>query len=88
MKSDWAAEKAKRLALHICTAPVSFPWENDITQALRDARRDALEEAAMECRAYAYSGKVSMMRRQVVYACEKRIRALISNEPNGDGGKQ
>lgn len=36
----------------------------------------ALERAAQECRKYAHSGQVSMMRRQVAYACERRVRDL------------
>lgn len=49
-----------------------------IDKALTQARNEALEEAAKACRDYAHSGSVSMMRRQVAYACENRVRALKS----------
>ena len=35
------------------------------------------EMAAESCTKYAHSGGVGMMRRQVAYACERRIRALM-----------
>lgn len=47
-----------------------------IAQALAQVEREAYEKAAKECKDYAHSGTVSMMRRQVAYACERRIRAL------------
>lgn len=49
-----------------------------IAQALNDIRTEALEEAAWLCRKYAHSGGVSEMRRQVAYACERRIQEALS----------
>lgn len=47
--------------------------------AIRTVRAEALEEAAKTCREYAHSGDVSMMRRQVAYACERRVRELTES---------
>jgi hypothetical protein len=51
-----------------------------ISEALREAADAETEACANTCRDYAHSGGVSMMRRQVAYACETRIRARSAGE--------
>lgn len=49
---------------------------DNIVHAIQDERDAAIGECAKACRDYAHSGNVSMMRRQVAYACEKRVLKL------------
>lgn len=51
--------------------------DEEFKQLLKEARVKALIDAARVCREYAHSDlKPSQMRRQVAYACERRILAL------------
>lgn len=52
-----------------------------VLEAHKAGYREGLHDAAAECKKYAHSG-VNVYRRQVSYACERRIMALL-NPPNG-----
>ena len=48
------------------------------TEMMRLAWNAAVEAAAHECKEYAHSG-VNVYRRQVAYACQRRVKALAAN---------
>lgn len=77
---EWAVREAREITMDIWnkTGPilVTKDMEEIFARALIRVREKTLEEGANECRKYAHSGGVSMMRRQVAYACEARVRAL------------
>lgn len=76
----WAVEEAREMLLKVRGVD-AFTAVEIAGQALARVRSQAQEEAAKECRRYAHSGSVSMMRRQVAYACENRVRALKEKDP-------
>jgi hypothetical protein len=89
-EQDWADEKAKAVlnAAHQAHRGFDNPVSGFVAQALRDARREALEEVALLCGNRA-AYLIAHGRYHAAPICAdiiERIRALISDEKEHDYG--